>query len=341
MIGLGGAGQRHLRVFRDLLGSRANFIAFRAIGRPEVITPSFQLDNSLTVEENYGVTSYYRLENALSQTPDFAIVSNPSSLHVSVAIPLANAGCHLYIEKPLSHSIEYVDDLIRTCQDKNLVTMVTYQMRFHPCLAWIKDQLLLNRIGKIQSVEIRVNSYMPGWHPYEDFLQLYAARKDLGGGVILTEIHEIDYACWFFGMPRRVFAVGGNLGSWKLDVEDTVSLTLECGNEISAFPVQIQMSMVQQPPNRGCQINGEKGQILWDAATPEVRLYLAEARAWETISFAGFERSQLFTSQAEHFLECLETGARPIVDISAGADSLKVALAAKRSLESGLPAEIK
>ena len=58
------------------------------------------------------------------------------------------------------------------------------------------------------AVRIEIGEYLPGWHTYEDYRRMYASRADLGGGVVLSQIHELDYVYWLFGMPKRVFAWG-------------------------------------------------------------------------------------------------------------------------------------
>jgi predicted dehydrogenase len=62
-------------------------------------------------------------------------------------------------------------------------------MRFHPCLQRLHELVLEKKVGQILSVRAEVGEYLPGWHTYEDYRQGYAARQDLGGGVILSQIH--------------------------------------------------------------------------------------------------------------------------------------------------------
>ena len=67
----------------------------------------------------------------------------------------------------------------------------------------IKDIIDHKKLGRISSVEININSYMPDWHPYESYKEYYVGKKELGGGVVLTEIHEIDFINWLFGKPDK------------------------------------------------------------------------------------------------------------------------------------------
>ena len=124
--------------------------------------------------------------------------------------------------------------------------------------------LAARAIGRIVAVRAEVGEYLPGWHPYEDYRQMYASRADLGGGVVLSQIHEIDYLYWLFGMPRRLMAMGGHLSSLEIDVEDTASILMECVVDGRPIPVHLHQDYVQRPPSRTCQIIGDDGKILVD-----------------------------------------------------------------------------
>jgi predicted dehydrogenase len=264
MIGLGGIGQRHLRNLRALAGPSAEILAYRVRRLSHVLSDQLQIASDAGLEEQYGVRVFADLDAALSERPDAAMICNPTSLHVPVAMAAASMGCHLFLEKPLSHNLDGVDELIRCVEQKNLVGLVGYQMRFHPCLQRLRNMLRDRAIGDIVAVRAEVGEYLPGWHPYEDYRQMYASRADLGGGVILSQIHELDYLYWLFGMPRRLMAVGGHLSGLEIDVEDTASILMECAVDGRPIPIHLHQDYVQRPPSRTCQIIGNAGKILVD-----------------------------------------------------------------------------
>src|SRR5262249_19596141 len=146
-------------------------------------------------------------------------VCNPSSLHVPVALAALGAGSHVFVEKPLSNNTNNVDVLIAEAKRTGLVGYVGCQFRFHPAVKDLQRSLETGGIGRVLAVRAVVGEYLPGFHLYEDYRSMYAARRDLGGGVVLTQIHELDYLSLLFGMPRRVFAIGGHLSKLEVDVE--------------------------------------------------------------------------------------------------------------------------
>jgi predicted dehydrogenase len=104
--------------------------------------------------------------------------------------------------------------------------LVGFQFRFHPTLQKAAQLLRENSIGKPLSFHIQWGEYLPNWHPWEDFKQGYAARPDLGGGVILTLTHPLDYLRMLLGEVDSLWAFtsASNLG---LEVEDAAEIGLE------------------------------------------------------------------------------------------------------------------
>jgi len=335
MVGLGGIGQRHVRNLRTVLGSEVEIMAYRVRGLTHALTDRLKIEPGSNVEEKYDIQVFGDLDQALSQDPDAVFICNPSSLHVPIALSAAQAGCHLFIEKPLSHNHDGVEELIALVERQNLIALVGYQMRFHPCLQRLYTLLQQQAIGRVLAVRVEVGEYLPGWHTYEDYRQMYASRRELGGGVILSQIHELDYIYWLFGLPRRVFALGGHLSNLEIDVEDTASILMECIVEGQPVPIHVHQDYVQRPPSRTCQIIGDAGKILLDFHALTIHVFDARGQLVEARTFEGFQRNQLFLDELNHLLACLQGKETPVVTVRDGAQSLRIALAARQSIESG------
>ena len=335
MIGLGGIGQRHVRNLVTLLGDDLELIAFRTRKLPTVLTDRLQVEAGMNLEAKYRIRTFSDLDSALDQKPEVAFICNPSSLHIPIALRAAEAGCHLFIEKPLSQNIENIQQLVTVLKRKSLVGYVGYQMRFHPCLVMVHKLLLNNVIGQVLAVQAEVGEYLPGWHTYEDYRQMYAARRDLGGGVILTQIHELDYLYWFFGLPKRIFTLGGHLTSLEVDVEDVASTLMEFNQNGKPVPASVYQDYIQRPPSRSLRIIGDGGKILVDFVGLTTHCYDGQGQLVEEAHFDSFQRNQLFIDELTHFMACVRGEIKPMISIEDGLQSLKMALAAKESLDSG------
>ena len=336
IVGLGAIGQRHVRNLRALLGDSVELLAARSRGLSHVLNDAMTVEAREGLCEKYGIRAFASLDEALAHKPDVAFVCNPTSLHIGTALALARAGCHLFIEKPLAHEYAGVEELLRTVERQGLVATVGYQFRFHPCLTRTHAVLQSGTIGRVLAVRAEVGEYLPGWHTYEDYRGTYGGSRDLGGGTLLSQIHEMDYLYWFFGLPRRVFTLGGHLSSLDVDVEDVTSTLMEFERDGVRFPVHLHQDYVQRPASRGCEIVGDTGKIEIDLLRHTIEVYDASGRSAQSSEFSDFQRSQMFIEETRRFLACIESHDAPAVTLHDGAQSLRMALAAKESLERGV-----
>lgn len=328
VAGLGSIGQRHVRNLRALLGDDVDLLAYRVRKTSPVIRPDLSGTGNGDVESAYGIRSFDDLDAALAEAPDAVFVTNPNHLHVSVALAAARAGCHLFIEKPLASSLDGVTDLAAEVERQGLVCFVGYQLRFHPAFRHLERLLAEGALGTVLAARIEFGEYLPGWHPYEDYRQLHVSRRAEGGGVLLAQIHDLDLVYALFGLPRRVFALGGKRSTLDIDVEDTVSMLLDCG-----VPVHVHQDLVQRPPARVYELIGEDAKAVWDAHAGT--LTITPSGGEPDVLDVTVDRNDLFLNQLRHFLACVRGDEQPIVDLAAGVDSLRIALAARRSLETG------
>ena len=261
--------------------------------------------------------------------PTIGFVANVSSLHVDTALELANAGCHLFIEKPLSNSLQNVEKLSRIIKKKKLVTLMGCNLRFHSSIQKIKELIEKRKIGRIISVRAESGAYLPDWHPYEDYRDSYASRNDLGGGVVLTCIHELDYLYWFFGSVKEVFSMTGKHSDLKTNADDLSAIIMKFNNGVIA---EVHLDYFQRPEIRSCKIIGTKGTIYWDSTTNEVKLYDIDRKKWKTIhKIKKYDKNEMYVKELKHFINCVDNKKKSINDISQGIYTLKIALAVIKS----------
>jgi predicted dehydrogenase len=334
-IGLGGIGQRHLRNLWAATNGNLDVIAYRIRRRTDVLTGQLTIDPGKNLETMYGLRVFDDLTKALAEHPDVAFICNPTSLHIPVALQAARAGCHLFLEKPVSDSMAGLDELLRVVDQKHLVTLVGYQLRFHPLMRRLRTLVAENAIGRIIAARVDVGEDLRRWHPYEDYREMYASRRDLGGGVILSQIHELDYLFSLLGLPETIYTVGGHLSDLEVDVEDVASILMQFRVAGRRVPVHVHEDYIQFPPSRSCQLIGSSGKILLDLRGLSLTHWDADGQIRESKTLDNFDRNQLFVDQTTHFLACLTGAEKPMVSLHDGIQSLRMALAAKESLATG------
>ena len=314
IVGLGSIGRRHLANLRTL-GVDSVVLQRTGHGRREAYLPDVRIETELA--------------SALDHHPAAALICNPTALHLPAALEAARAGCHLFIEKPISHSMEGVAELAGEIDRRRLLAMVGFQFRFHPTLRRIREWISLGEIGEVVSVRAHWGEYLPGWHPDEDYRDSYSARRDLGGGVILTLCHPFDYVRWLVGEVVQVTAMAGRGSGLDLEVEDTAQVALRfAGGALGT----ISLDYAERPPSHDLHIVGRRGSVRWSDRDGIAWLYAGETgRVTAARPPAGFHRNAMFLDEMRNFLACLAGESEPACRFEDGVAALRIALAAKRS----------
>ncbi len=319
IVGFGSIGRRH---FHNLLFLGEHDLLFYRTHH-----------SALDVEELTGFTVETDLAKALAHKPDAVIVANPTALHLEVAIPAAEMGCHIFMEKPISHTMDGITDLSNALKKGGGQFLTGFQYRFHPGLQTVQKMITQGIIGNIVSAHAHWGEYLPGWHPWEDYRQGYSARADLGGGVVLTLCHPFDYLRWLVGEIIQVTALTGRVSRLQIDVEDIAQVCLRFANGAIG---SVYLDYIQNPPRHTLQIIGDQGEIQWDNTSGKVKVFSQEKQNWRTIyPPKKFTRNDLFMKQMRHFKEVIAGKKPPICTFEDGVRALQIALAVHQSQAMG------
>lgn len=339
ICGLGSIGQRHVRMIQSATQGKAEIAAYRSRKLDIVISDKLEATFGSKPEDHYGLKTFDSIEAALAWQPDAVFVTNPISMHVATATAAAEAGAHVFIEKPLDCTDAGLPRLAQLVSDKKLACMVGYQLRYHPGYIRLKELLNSGALGRLTSADLHFGEWLPGMHPYEDYRESHAARADQGGGVILCLSHKIDMAYWLFGQPRSVYALGGHLSDLEMDVEDTADIFLICQDSGREFPVHVHLDFLQKPARFYTQVVGDKGSILFDYRSSRLEVNLLGAEPEVTI-YDKFQRNDMFLQEVTDFIDSGRRGIKPPIPVEEGAAVLAICLAAKKSLETGKIEEV-
>ena len=258
-------------------------------------------------------------------------MANPTALHLDIAIPAAQAGCSILLEKPISHDLERVDELESALEKGGGRLLVGFQFRFHPGLMRAKRLIADGEIGRIISAHVHFGEYLPAWHPWEDYRKGYAARADLGGGVVRTQSHALDYLPWLVGRVEAVWGFTARLSDLEVDVDDTAKIGLRFENRALG---SLHLDYNQQPPSHHFEIIGTQGSLQWDLSDGAVRIYRAPSATgrklegtgtWEVYPLsAGWERNVMFMDEMRHFVSVVRDQTPPTCSLEDGIRVMKL-----------------
>jgi predicted dehydrogenase len=329
-LGLGGAGQRHLRIFKSLLGEKVEFSAYRKTNKTPNLNSDFTINNKVNISEEYGIRLFDSFEESLENKPDLVVISTPSSLHQEIALKAAQNNINIFVEKPFSNTLHGFDEFKNSVIQNKLYFYISFQRRFHPYLAKINKIIKQGKLGKIITANFNVGSYVPEWHPYEDYNELYACRKDLGGGVLLTEIHELDLCYWYFGLPDFVNCIGGKYSNTDIDVEDTANIVLD----YSDFSVNVNLSFMQKYNRRDLYIAGTDGYVEWNQIGNNLKFVDYKTGKEYAEADNLYSNDNMFISQTKYILNDLHLSDN-VKYLDVAKSTLSIVDAAKQSMNNG------
>ena len=331
IAGLGSIGRRH---FRNLISLNEKDVILLRSHRA-----------TLSDDELAGFPVETDLTEALRKhKPDAVIVANPTSLHLDIAIPAAEAGCAILMEKPVSHSIERLDELRNAAEKHRSKILVGFQFRYHPTLNKARELIQQNALGKILAVHAHWGEYLPQWHPWEDYRASYAARAEMGGGVVATLTHPLDYLRFLLGDVEAVWSFNGHISPLEINVEDVAEVGLKFA---SGAIGGVHVNYVQRPPRHTLEIVGTNGTLFWNNADASLRFdhapapfgsYSDNPPAVVAESFSppdGFERNQLFIAQTRHFIDVVKGISEPVCALEDGIYAQKLVEAIHASNATG------
>lgn len=287
VIGAGSIGERHINNLWHL-GYR-NINVFRQRNIPFRNIKGVKLRVLLDWNE------------VITLMPFASIIATPTIQHIRQAISCAMLKSHLLIEKPLSNSTEELTFLEEIVVKNKIYLRVGYMMRFHPLIIKLKSIIENEQLGELISFTSKWGEYLPDWHPWEDYKQSYAAKKELGGGVALTLSHDIDLANWLCNSKIIDHITFKNSKSkLEVDTESGVDILLRYENGITGH---IHLNYYEKVSERYLRLVFVNGTIIFKYFQNTLTLKTPENN--EHIVIENFNRNDLFIAQTKSFFECI------------------------------------
>jgi len=326
VVGCGSIGRRHARVLQEI---GARHIA--------VCDPSDAARTSVQATLGIG-EGYADFDEALTHGFDAVVLCTPPWLHIAQAKAAMEQGCDVLTEKPLSHNLDGIDDLIEMVEREDRILMVAFCMRFHAGLQRVKQLLDEGAIGRLFSCRFQVGEYLPDCRPGADYRGLFVTREDVG--VTIDYIHEPDIAIWFVGRPvRKVAAMTAQISDLDMAGDDVAEEILWFEDRCMA---QIHLNVARRARRRVAEFVGTDGVIEIDF-TDWDNCIIDAYRAGEdqpTREVLKGERDDMFRAEDQLFLESVISRQQPYLDAFEGRKALAVVLAAREASHTGKTIEL-
>ena len=221
------------------------------------------------------------------------------------------------------------NNVFKLLKKSKVVSFVGNNLLFHPIVNKINSFISNNDLGQLINMQIQAGQYLPDWHPYENFKNSYFSRKDLGGGVLLTLIHEIQLAINYAGKPSEVLCFLQHNYFKGIDVEVAADLSIKHKNNSIS---QIHIDYLQKESHRSGILTFENGWISYDFNLLQVEACIKGKKKKLIWKDKSYDYNKMYIKELEEFIKLTEE--RQILhnyDVFSALDSIKVVDAAKKS----------
>jgi len=194
VIGLGNMGASHASAYHRLDG-------FEIVGLMSRTIKSRKIPDELK-----GYPLFEDFDQALTETrPDAVSINSYPDTHASYAIKAMEAGCHVFMEKPIATNIADAEKVVAVARAKNKKLVLGYILRVHP--SWVKFIEVGKTLGKPLVMRLNLNqqSSGPAWHWHKNLIDSLTPIVDCG-------VHYVDVMCQLTeAKPVRVHGIGASL----------------------------------------------------------------------------------------------------------------------------------
>lgn len=318
IVGGGSVGKRHLRNFRSL--------GVESFG---VVDPRVDRRAELAPEPGV-IATFETLEASLGGGFSAAIVCAPTAFHVPIGTACLEAGMHVLMEKPLSHTMDGVDEMLETARARGLTFMVGYTYRFWPPLQRLKTLLDEQRIGQLLFMHVAFSQYLPDWHPWEDYRTWFMSKREQGGGALLDESHTLDMVRWLVGEIDDLWCETGNLSKLEMTADDYAQFVVRFANGVRGT---VHMDVFSRQPFRSLEFSGEEGNIRCDLNANEITVHVPGSDP--VVERFTCDRNEMFVAEARCFLEAMAGRTPAVVSGDDARRTLRIIIAGLESDRSG------
>ena len=332
VLGCGSIGLRHIGHLRRLGFADADI----AVADPSpAARERAKTQQGITVEQDP--------ERALDRRPDVVLVCTPAATHVPLTLKALDAGAHVFVEKPLSTSLEGLDALTAKVRATGRVVQVGYQLRYHPAMRETKAVLDAGRLGPVLAARAEFGLYLPKWWPGRDYRRSYMVNPEEGGGLLLDVSHEIDLMMWFLGPVQEVVGYSAKHSALEIHGVDLITVLLKMAGGALVY---LHIDCLQPTYTRGYRLIGAGTALHWDClrgradrSVGRLQIYEASRDRFERVRVPGRARDA-FVEELRDFISAVTHRRPSLVGVADGIEVLRVVQAIHEAVQTGRSVQV-
>ena len=317
IIGCGYWGTNLIRVFSQVQEARLYNCCDMDVSK---------LKNVQSIYAHFKITNNYN-DVVNDENIDAIIIATPVGSHYELAKKALINNKHVWVEKPMTLTVQEAEDLIRVSKERNRILMVDHTFEYHAAIWKIKEIIAQGMLGNIY----------------------YINANWLNLGLLQPEVNVVsDLATHIFSIinfitghnPLSISAIGE--GYIRKDIEETATLVASYPNKILA---NIRVSWLEPCKIRTITVVGSKKMLVFDLLNAQevIKIYDQGVDINSLDNRISYRSGDIYSPKipqkeplavaAEHFIECIKTGQRPLSDGEGGLNVVKILELANKSLK--------
>ena len=266
---------------------------------------------------------------------DGVIVATPPFLHEPLCVAAAEAGRHVFVEKPMAPTLGACDRMIESAQRAGIRLMVGHVLRYHPVHGRVKQMVDQGAVGKPLFVQFqRVGGGFGGvWErPWR------LKRAQSGGMLLEINAHEIDFMRYLCGEVKQVFAAGGNHAIDGADYPDLAVVTMSF--ESGAVGVLHASQAYKTGDYRG-RVDGTDGALHFDFGGKDRGIQYRQAGSDDVfIAADDISVPNPVGAELSAWIASIRNGTDPPIGGADGRATVQIAEAAYDAIATGAPVRL-
>jgi len=287
------------------------------------------------VSETYGVPGHPDWEAALDKGGfEAVVICTPANWHIPMAIRALGRGLNVLSEKPLSNSLEGVDELLEAEKRSGRQVAVGYVMRVYPFLVQARAFILAGGIGPVREAWLHSGQPFHLLRPAnaQPYAQSYYRSRATGGGAIQDALtHPSNWLESVLGPTDAVYCDCAHQVLPGVEVEDTAHVSARNGGVLVSYA----LNQFQAPNEMTFQFNAARGSVKIEAHKQRWGVFLEGASEWTWHDAPVAGRDSHFIEEANAFLDQIEGRPARLCSVTDAVQSLRFNLAALASAASG------
>jgi predicted dehydrogenase len=318
VIGFGNIGQNLTEYINQHKKDQAQIVAACNRGKP----------NLDIARDKYGLAVTHDAQELVNMDLDFVLVVSTSHVHADQVVMAAEAGKHVFVEKPIALNLKDADRMIEAVESAGVVNVVNYSMRYIDGYLKIKELVDSDQMGKILSIcHFKTRAF--GLYGAGARHQAVVEPEESGGWTVHHACHDIDFLYWLNGPIATTFATTQTTVP-NIDSEEAVLGNFVFENGAMGV-VGDSICCIR---DHYTQIIGTKASLVMTGEHEETVLRF-HREGEETVQILPAVDTKRRGGGTDHFLECIQKDEQSPNSVRDSRHSLAVALAMQESARTG------